>query len=209
MASVNVGDVIEKTFVQQQNDNAILTILHYRVTALSGTVAQVDLANSIYNKYWITTAPAPILLFAFSNAQSNEVKYKEVRIQWIKPVRYSAFKFTYNNNESGDVNASPLPANSTAALETYNEVSSRHNRGTKHISGVPLTFVTNSKLNDAGIGAVNDVGDALILQLTAAGATLEPIIYQRANFAASAIIQNFVPFRELRCVRTRTIGVGV
>lgn len=209
MATVNVGDVIEKTFVQLQNENAIMTILHYRCTGVSGTISQELAAVELFNKYWFAAAPAPFMLFAFSNAQSNQVKYKELRIQFIKPVRYAAFKFPYSNNESGDVNEAPLPANSTGAIETFNEVSSRHNRGTKHISGIPVTFMTGSKLNDAGIGALNDVGDALKSTLTATNTTWQPIIYQRANFAASAILQNYVPFRELRCVRTRTVGVGI
>lgn len=188
-------------------EQRVLTVLHYRVSIVSGVPNYFDEMNGLGT--WFTN-PGPVSFRdTFRACVPAEYTFQTVRVQAIFPTRFAAVRRVVNQAGTGD---STTTANVSQAITT-----STIKAGRTQIGGVRLPLATTRSLNGSLTAAALTALDNFAAQLElpaeepVQGGLYSPVIFHRGpnvNPRWDDII-NATPQTTTRVVRRRTVGLGI
>lgn len=205
-------EVPSGSIISVQNDarlfsQQVLLTLHYRIETVFGgdwdlypTLSALDGIFNSAGGLWET----------YAAAQSNNVTYSGLIYQMIWETRY--LKTTISPATTTGSVASPCETpNIAAGITLQGELTGRTNRGTKHIGGLPTSFVSAGTLTAGALTAMNDLRDKMIETIDINGdasVLAVPVVYHRAAPISSVVIVAGVAHSQVRTMRRRTVGLG-
>ena len=137
-----------------------------------------------------------------------------VPVEWIQqiyPIRRVRRPYSPGDGE-GHVAEPGLPPSDAHVITLQGTGTTRHDKGNKHIGGVPLTFSENGEVTAAGLTAYNTLVLSLIdpidVTIVADDYRFNPIILNRDTPAGSAPVSFGYVQQTTRIMRRRTVGLG-
>jgi len=205
---VNVGDIVQVAFAGRHAGQRTLNIWHYKLTAVAvGGQDWTGYATNLVTQY----NNAGGLTEKYLDCCSDEFQLEEIRVQAIRANRYSYESFP-QGPDPGNVAEEALPPNDGVTITKRNEFTTRHDRGSIHMPGVPRTFVSNGSLLAAGTAAYTAFAEELkkVMLVTVLTATIDmtPVIYNRSNPLVSQPWSEYIIQATSRVNRRRTVGLG-
>lgn len=200
------GSIVEVILFQRMQGQQVMNVLHYQVTSASPIPdgkAALDALNTNLN-----SANIQGLFHTLADFQVDTVVYESLQLQWISPSRFRAIHYPPSQG-FGNLGEAPAPIATSVVIQTIADEATRHGRGGVHLAGMPASFNNASELSAAGVTALAAFLDALIMERTVGALTYTPVIYNRANPAASLPITNGFQRTTLRTMRRRVLGRGI
>lgn len=202
---IGANAIVEVTFEGLHEGQQVMSTYHYKM----GTPATVPDGYAVLGELLTKVMGGGELFETWREAISVHVTDLVVSAQWIKPNRYR-YRFDIPAIDSGGIAGDCNPTNVAIAITRLGEAANRHNQGTLHMPGVPLSFIDNSALQPAGAGLYSSHATVMLQDfvLPASGAEMIPVLFNKVNYLlcprmTAAQIQNYA-----RVMRRRTVGVG-
>lgn len=209
MPTINNDAKVSITYDSLLYGQTVMNTFHYNVEDASIGVELTDLYQAIHDELGKLGGIDSLYAAMFTPAMDNIKR----RIQVIAPLRYYA-RVNPSNDPDGTYLAGPavLPPNVSAALTLRADTAGPHSKGTKHLALTDGAFNENGLVQAAFADLVEPFADAMTVPITlaapAAGVTLYPVIYNRADHATSQIVSNWSLQPTVRVMRRRTVGLG-
>lgn len=126
--------------------------------------------------------------------------------QWIWPLRYRAYRVPMAGptGDMGSANAS----NTASVITLIADEATRHGVGNKHLPGLAGGNQDQGFLTNPQIVANTDFSTAMATSVPLLGGVMQPVIYNRANPAASLDVVGAEVNQTVRVMRRRTVGLG-
>lgn len=202
---INNLDIVEVVFEGRHEGQQVMSVMHYQNTTPGIDADARPALVSLVSQF-----QAPGRLFdCWRSALSVHVTDMVVNAQLIRGNRFANI-FQVPAIDHGGIAGDCNPTNTAVAITRQGEAANRHNIGTIHMPGVPLSFLNNSLLQAAGFGLYSAFAlESLQTYVTIAGGlTLVPVLYNRRSYLDSARpvtaeVQNFA-----RTMHRRTVGLG-
>lgn len=202
---ININDVIEVTFEGRLFAQQVMSVFHYVVTN------PVTVPNGAEELAFLmdTLNADDGFLAQWLACCSNQLTNATIKVQKIAPLRFLPVQAD-GISSTGGVGSASMPSNVAVAITKRAEQAGRHGRGTLHMPGVPIEFVTNGSVNIVGAGVYDSLRAQILLERTPFGGavTYQPVIFNRALPLTSQPVLNTVLRREARVMRRRTVGLG-
>lgn len=203
---VAANSILEVTLIGTLAGQTTLTILHYKLgsTGISDGESAITAANAAINN------ALPSSLVAYYLACCGEsFALDSIRYQWIYTVRYLA-RTVPSAFDQGTVAGACMPPGVSVAITKQSQLAGRHGRGTVHMPGVPLTFVTAGLLDGSAQAPYTNLANELEAPIPVGGGTFAaPVIYQRASpINSQQVIQTTVQ-QNVRTMSRRVVGRGI
>jgi len=202
--NVASGAILEAVIGMQKDGQAILNVSHWKLGGVPAPQNGVLLMNSFNTLFNV----AGSYLSDLANVLPAETQLVYVSYQWIFPTRYTYRTYT-PVVVAGGVAQPSLPANVCLGVERNNDFAGKHNRGQFHIGPVPTTFVNNSSTTAAATAAYAPFLASCCAQLTSLVEFWDPILFNKADPAASKVTDHAVLRTTSRVLHRRTVGVGI
>lgn len=199
------GSILELTFQGLHDGQQVMTVLHYRYASQS----QLPNGALALESFLETVTANDQLYDLWKDCLSAKVTDMKAKAQWIWSLRY-AFMEKITLPRSGSVAGDAYPPNVAVAITRRGEQANRHNIGTIHMPGVPVSFVTNGLVNPGAEASYATFAQKCLDQVTTPDpvAAFDPIIYTRTGPALSQKPVGYVVQKNSRVMRRRTVGVG-
>lgn len=202
-------DIISLSFDALHDGQQLLLTTHWRV---ANSTPSVGLDWDEVQTAWVTYLDAlGNLGDQVTGSYSEDVTDINYVFQRIYPTRNIKFK-TVAAHDVGQVVEPSFPPNVAHAVVIRADVAGPHNKGVKHIGGVPLTYSEAGLITATGLAQLSNLGDALrtvpTLTVTAATFDLIPLIFNRAAPLTSVVAEHYAVGSATRTMRRRTVGLG-
>ena len=198
------GGILELRIVATQAGQQVMNVFHYQLDETGGVPD-----GKLTAQDFLTAVGAPGGLFEeIQQVIVEQINDIELYAQWILPTRYVAVRDP-GGPYAGLVIDDPLPPNNQVAITLRGPLANRHTLGRKGMIGVPRGWEANGLIVDPFLSNYQEAGDAMVLEVNAAGAIkFNPIIYNRTTPGEVVIIDSAQAQRTVRVERRRTVGVG-
>jgi len=207
--TVLTGHIAEVSLQGRSAGQVTLNVFHYMLDGIA--IGGTDFDGHATELVTELQTPGD-LIEKYLDCCSDEFQLEQIRVQIIKPIRYSYEVFT-QGPDPGNVVAEALPPNDSVSITKRNDNTTRHDRGAVRMPGVPRTFVSEGLLLTPGVTAYNALATEFKEQRTttvlAAEIMWQPVILNRANHALSQPWSQHIVQLQSRIVRRRTVGVGI
>lgn len=140
---------------------------------------------------------------------SQDAQSLKIFGQWIDPIRY-AYLWRPDVITEGQVAEGALPANVGVTITRRGELANRHHISNIHMGAVPASWVVNSQVvQPVGEPYQELVDKSCEVIIAAGGDQFDPVAYNRAASANSALLTTGYVQTTSRINRRRTVGVGI
>lgn len=209
MPLISAGAILSHIMEYTVDGQRCLLTQHYRLTQPpTGTVDAVLVAAAVDAE----DRSAFNFDSTFAACLSNYCAIPQRRLQWIYPTRYVVY--TYEPAEIvGTVDEINLPPAVASAITLRPELAIKGKIATKHMGGVPTTFVGGGVLLGDAITAYEALAADMVqpYSLTVSGSPVElvPIMFNRAVEANSLQVVQYTVQTTSRTERRRVVGRGI
>lgn len=179
-----LNDLVEVVVYCSASDQVSANVLHYRVSAVTGTSSQDTT---------FATALDTNISGQLKSIIANSARYEGLRVQIIKPTRRPAVT-NKTGAGAGTGGADVLPTAVAGVLSKRTNVASRTKRGRFYVPFQPETANdANGQIAAGQITLLNGLGsildDAVTLGLLGNQATLTPVVYSRKDSTTEDITE--------------------
>lgn len=207
---VGSNSLLEVALVSTYQGSTILNIIHYRLLTAAPAVLDGDLV--VDAAIAVLQTPAESLAKVFRDAANAAMELLHFRYQWIFPDRYSPVQVDDNCGAGQNANDG-LPSNVAGVITKRSIFAGPHGHGSFHMSGLSAGD-TNGALLAGPYKVLLSViaarlDDSISLSALLSGASLVPVIHDRASPATSAQWGEASVQDTARVMRRRTLGVGI
>jgi hypothetical protein len=207
---VGSGSIVEVVFEQQEVDQSVLNVFHYRLNNDTDFVVDGDAVTQlIANWLLIGLGNIPALIKPAFNTQWQ---YLRLRTQWITPTRYTPLSYSTGAGPGTNVNA-PLPQNCATTITKRGLLAGRHSIGSSHWAGMTTADLASGVITAGRLATMVGIGDKVFATIDTSSVPgsidLVPVIFNRVTPAASLNVVDFVVQSTSRTMRRRTVGLGV
>lgn len=201
--SLQVDDVIEVVIQGEADGQTTITTFHYMMNdPATDAVEWLQAAlNTFQGEIDGTYA-------RFRNVTGDDFIFRAVTIQRISPTRNAKIGIPIGE-QTGLVNSECLPPANAVAVTRRTELAGRHQHGSLHMPGVPLSFVANGILTANAVSTYSTFANSLTFPLEWGNATARPVIFNRLDPLASTTVSNAAPMTSVRTMRRRVVGRGI
>jgi len=203
---VATNSILEATINQTLYGQTMLSIFHYKLTSsgvLDGGVVLDD-----FNLVWGRDEDGAMMR-GFSNAQSENVVYNSVVLQWIAPNRY-ARRIYVSDITGGVVVGAAISPQTSAAITKQSDLPRPHGVGTLHLGGLLASDATSGLWGTGARAKLATLSGYMSTEYTTAGGSvLTPVIFNRVVPSASEKIITAVGQPQVRTMRRRVVGRGI
>jgi hypothetical protein len=187
-----------------------MNTFNYRVSTVVGGSPTIN----AFAADFLVSAQWAINESTFRACCPNNYTHLQTWLQFVRPVRYVAFKDEVN--VAGDSGAAALTANLAAVVTRQGDIADKHNNGSIHI---PIaqddTLIANGKLTAGFKTTVNafaeNVNDGITVTSGAATVTTRPVLYfitPSGSVNSRDVITAYAQ-DTVRVMRRRTVGLGI
>lgn len=203
--NIPAGGIIEIRLNMLMYGQQLLNVAHYRNGENAIPDAESVLLATLEEMF---EQDAGSVITTYENSLSNEVTFNYADAQVIYPTRYSYVRYTITSN--GGVAEKPVNVNVQGSFTKRGPLAGRGYTGRMEIPGLIAAREVNGLWDGTARAQLADIATAWLQPLTlgtfvAAG---KPIIYRRANPAASNPWEKATVQQTVRVARRRTVGVG-
>lgn len=203
---VVTNGIMEATIVQTLYSQTMLSIFHYKLTS-SGVLDGGTVLDEFSNIWGLDAEFS--MVKAFSQAQSENVVYNSVVLQWIAPSRY-ARRVYLSDIIAGTRTGSAISPQTAAAITRQTDLPRPHGVGTLHLGGLLASDVTSGQWNTTGREKIADLSAFLFREYTTPSTNvLTPVVFNRAVPANSEKVIRAVGQPQVRTMRRRVVGRGI
>lgn len=196
------GSIVEVSIVGELFGQRTLSVFHYKYTSgvnLADGKPVMDLLAAILND-------AGELVDEYANVVSNSLLIRQLVIQKIHPApRIRRYVYTPAFG-IGQVQSPAMTPNVAVAITKTADEATRHGVGTLHLPAVPFAAYDDGEIAAASIPAYDNLLSVLKSPLDTG--LWVPVLFNKANPAASLEITETTLQTTLRTMRRRTVGVG-
>lgn len=204
-----INAVLEFSIRGTINGQNVISVLHYRVSAVSGAAT----AAIEQDEFLVAAGPAGIddVVTPYLSCCPSNYTATELRAQFVAPTR---FRFsTVSILAPGTRPAASNFQNSSAVMTKRTALSGRRQIGSLHFPGVADTDAVGGLLSAGLTSAMNTAALVLQSNLNALPGTgiYVPVLWHRtlpSQPQSDPVIQ-FATQTTLRIMRRRTVGVGI
>lgn len=192
------------------NGQEMLSVFHYRVSAVSTLAASGPEENEFINQF--ASGGTLNLQDVLLDCQSSSYLCTGIDAQFVDPTRLVSISQTFAS--PGSV-ASPVGAQNVSAVVTRRTVlAGRSQVSTLHIPGIATTSYALGKVTAGMLASMNILATRMTTQLVAlvGGGIYTPVIWHRKKFplvGSSDIVNSTLVQETIRTMRRRTIGIGI
>lgn len=200
---VDIGAVLAISIEGRQDNQQVITTLHYRLLDNSlgdGRAAALAMMSNLQQ--------GGDLFDAYKACLCDAVTDLTMYAQWVTPQRF-AYVVSPEAPAMGVIGTAPLPANVAQVVTRRGEEANRRSISTLHLPGVPVAAVVGGILDGAQKALLQDFADiACDANILVGGATLQPCAFTRLAPDTSKLLVEGFPQDTVRVMRRRTVGLG-
>jgi hypothetical protein len=194
-----LNDIYRATVLQTLDGQAMMNVLHYRLSTVGSGNVQDALAAIMDS-----TIGA-----ALKAHLPDDVFYESVTAQKIYPLPVTFPSVNGTTSGFGTVAVTAFPTEVCAVITKRTALAGPRRRGRAYISGLGSTYVTESMLNATGQTEIGPIGTAMTQVLNGAnGNVFTPIIWHR-DLLTYDDVTGVVIRTTLRAQRRRQVGRGI
>jgi hypothetical protein len=207
---VGSGAIVEVVFEQQEVNQSVLNVFHYRLNNDTGLIVDGDaITQQIANWVLIGLGNVPALI---KPAFNNQWQFLRLRTQWIYPTRYTPLSYSSGAGPGTNVNPA-LPQNCATTITKRGLLADRHSIGSSHWAGMTTADLDAGVMTAGRLATMVGIADKMLVTIDTSAVPgsidVVPIIYNRTTPAASLNVVDYVVQSTSRTMRRRTVQVGV
>lgn len=194
--------IIEASIRYTLNAQTLLSIFHYRLVTNTN---QAD-GEAVLNAFNSAFNDVAGVVDKIAGVTSQDLIIDQVVLQAIYPTRFR--RYVYEPVQTaGQIAEDSLPQNVSVAITKRADEASRHGIGTLHMPAVPPSYVEGGYLTALAVNEYTTVADEMLVEYGTP--EFEPVLFNRANPAASLRITAADVRNTSRVQRRRTVGLGI
>lgn len=209
MANLTGFQVLAATARFTLNGQEDLTTFHYLVDFGAGPPEELFAAYNAFNTQEDVVGG---LMGVYAACISSDVDNIQWYTQFVSPIRYISQVYTPEVYSGGQVEAFSLPQNVSVGVSVRGDLAVPDNRGTKHMGGVPTTFVESGMVVEPGISAYQELIEYYCLPneliMPENNYTMLPILWAKSPPEDNVRVTNGFVGQASRVSRRRTVGLG-